>query len=471
MSSFVTQSGDVDGFGSYFRQPKNIVRNYLAWAAHRVITRHKPYVIGVTGTVGKTTTTHFVYEFLSQVYHEHVYMSPHNYNGEWGLSLSILQSEGPWVNPFRWMLLLLGAFWMAFFSKSYPKYLVLEYGIDRIGEMDFLLSIVEPDVAVLLNISKNHIVNFGSFDLYAHEKAKIISRSRSIVYSHDDEIVTSLVQEALAVKNIPSISYGTPKEGTDIVVGDIKSSLEGISFDITYKSEVIHFDIPLVGKYQAFNTCPVVAIARRLSMPLSDIPELLKNVHPNRGRWVLLDGLSWSKIIDGSYNGWYVSIVAWLEDMIRLPEKYYRILLLWDMRELGNEAEEMHIKLADRIKESHPDAVYLVGPLMRELVYPRLTEAFSGDSQIIVESFLNSINAGRKIAQLLRMKNNDESKAVIYVKWSQNTIFLEEGIKEFLFDPSDEQYLPRQNARWKKKKQDFFDIVCSELTFGESDLS
>ena len=86
------------------------------------------------------------------------------------------------------------------------------------------------------------------------------------------------------------------------------------------------------------------------------------------------------------------------------------------MRELGNEAEEMHIKLADRIKESHPDAVYLVGPLMRELVYPRLTEAFSGDSQIIVESFLNSINAGRKIAKLLRMKNNDESKAVIYVK-------------------------------------------------------
>ncbi|MCA9378408.1 hypothetical protein KC711_06025, partial [Candidatus Peregrinibacteria bacterium] len=80
------------------------------------------------------------------------------------------------------------------------------------------------------------------------------------------------------------ISYGTPKEGTDIVVGDIKSSLEGISFDITYRSETIHFNIPLVGKYQAFNTCPVVAIARRLSMPLSDIPELLKNVHPNRGR-------------------------------------------------------------------------------------------------------------------------------------------------------------------------------------------
>ena len=471
MSSFSGRSSDIDGFGAYFRQPKKIVRNYLAWAAHRVIIQHKPYIIGVTGTVGKTTTTHFVYEFLSQVYHEHVYMSPHNYNGEWWLSMSILQSESPWANPFLWIILIVRATWMAFFTRSYPKYLVLEYGIDRIGEMDFMLSIAEPDVAVLLNISKNHIVNFGSFEAYAHEKAKIISRSRAIVYSHDDEIVTSLVQEALALKNIPSISYGTPKEGTDIVVGDIKSSLEGISFDITYRSEVIHFDIPLVGKYQAFNTCPVVAIARRLSMPLSDIPELLKNVHPNRGRWVLLDGLSGSKIIDGSYNGWYVSIVAWLEDMARLPEKYYRILLLGDMRELGSEAVEMHMKVADRIKESHPDAVYLVGPLMRELVYPRLMEAFSGHPEIIVESFLNSINAGKKIAQLLRMRNNEDSSAVVYVKWSQNTIFLEEAIKEFLFDPSDEQYLPRQNTRWKKKKQDFFDIVCSELTFGESDLS
>ena len=102
--------------------------------------------------------------------------------------------------------------------------------------------------------------------------------------------------------------------------------------------------------------------------------------------------------------------------MARLPEKYYRILLLGDMRELGNEAQEMHIKVADKIKESHPDAVYLVGPLMRELVYPRLTEAFSGDSKIIVESFLNSINAGKKIAQLLRTRDNEESSAVIYVK-------------------------------------------------------
>ncbi len=95
MFSFSGRSSDIDGFSSYFRQPKKIIRNYLAWAARRIIQQHKPYIIGVTGTVGKTTTTHFVYEFLSQVYHEHVYMSPHNYNGEWGLSLSILQSESP----------------------------------------------------------------------------------------------------------------------------------------------------------------------------------------------------------------------------------------------------------------------------------------------------------------------------------------------------------------------------------------
>ena len=157
--------------------------------------------------------------------------------------------------------------------------------------------------------------------------------------------------------------------------------------------------------------------------------------------------------------------------MSRLPEKYYRILLLGDMRELGADAQEMHIKVADKIKESHPNAVYLVGPLMREFVYPRLIEYYRDNPQITIESFLNSINAGKKIAQLLRTRNSEESNAVIYVKGSQNTIFLEEAIKEFLFDPSDEQYLPRQNARWKKKKQDFFDIVCSELTFGESDLS
>lgn len=65
------------------------------------------------------------------------------------------------------------SFLMAFFLKSYPKYLVLEYGIDQIGEMDFLLSIAEPDVAVLLNISKNHIVNFGSWRLMLMKKQKL----------------------------------------------------------------------------------------------------------------------------------------------------------------------------------------------------------------------------------------------------------------------------------------------------------
>jgi len=294
---------DLDGLKMILRHPKKILRDHFARCARRLIRRHHPYVIGVTGTVGKTTTTHFIYEFLAKIYQEHVYMSPHNYNGEWGMPLSILGYESPGANPVKWVGAIIRAWYDSYFRKTFPRYLVLEYGIDHPGEMDFLISIAEPDVAILLNISKNHLENFPSFEAYAQEKGKIITASRAIVYAYDDDIVRNIVHGVLEHRHMASISYGTPREGVDITIDNIQSSLEGIRFDLSYKGEQIDFALPLVGKYQAFNACPVVAVARRLSISLSDIPEYLRHVHPNRGRGVILTGINGSKIIDGSYNG------------------------------------------------------------------------------------------------------------------------------------------------------------------------
>ncbi len=69
---------------------KAIFLRLLHLLARAVVEKHRPFIVGVTGTVGKTTTTHFVYDFLHSLYGETVYMSPHNYNGEYGLPLTIL---------------------------------------------------------------------------------------------------------------------------------------------------------------------------------------------------------------------------------------------------------------------------------------------------------------------------------------------------------------------------------------------
>lgn len=76
--------------------------------------------------------------------------------------------------------------WLAWLSKEYPKYLVLEYGIDHPGEMDFLTGICKPDVAVVLAISKNHVANFDSYDQYVEEKLKLIPNAGKCIINGDD---------------------------------------------------------------------------------------------------------------------------------------------------------------------------------------------------------------------------------------------------------------------------------------------
>lgn len=125
------------------------------------------------------------------------------------------------------------------------------------------------------------------------------------------------------------------------------------------------------------------------------------------------------------------------------------------MRELGSETQSMHEQLADEIVTFFPKgsdvSFFVVGPHMREYVAPRIKTSFS------TESYLSSQKAGHAIYKLLEKDN--ERKTMIYVKGSQNTIFLEEGIKEFLASKSDISKLCRQSKEWMRKKNIFFESI------------
>ncbi|MFA6090687.1 MAG: hypothetical protein WC774_02830, partial [Candidatus Gracilibacteria bacterium] len=147
---------------------KKIVLILLGKLTKQIIKRHRPFVIGITGTVGKTTATNFVFDFLCTLHGDRVYKSPFNYNGEFGIPMTILQVKSPNSNPFLWILIFLKGIYLLF-KKTYPRYLVLEYGVDHPGEMDFLIDIAPPDIAILLNVSKNHVVKFPVFRDYIEE--------------------------------------------------------------------------------------------------------------------------------------------------------------------------------------------------------------------------------------------------------------------------------------------------------------
>ncbi len=434
---------------------KKIFLILLARLSKQIIKKHRPFIIGITGTVGKTTVTNFVYDFLRTLHGERVYMSAYNYNGEFGIPLTILQSKSPKKNFILWIWVYMKGIAMLL-KRSYPRYLVLEYGIDHPGEMDFLIDIAPPDIAILLNVSKNHVESFPVFQDYVAEKMKLAQAAKKVIYNKDDKIFDSLIQ-GLSDKEV--LSYGVKDTDCTIYAKNIHAHLEDLSFSLVKSDESCEMHYPLIGEFQVYNILPVFTLGISLGMDVQSIRERLTNIHPQKGRWSVLKWVCESFIIDGSYNGGYNSISGGIGYLNGLESDYNKILFLGDMRELWDYSKELHTEIAEQIIASRVQSVVLVGEEMKHFVYPLVLQAWGEDR---VFSFLHARLAGKKVRDII-MSGPDGIKTFIFTKGSQNCIYLEEGIKEFLYDLRDVDKLCRQAEYWMDIKNHFFESVIAEI--------
>lgn len=158
----------------YNTSMKKIVHSLFCLLARMCIARHKPFVIGITGSFGKTTARHIITEILKRAGRD-VWTPEGNYNGEWGLALAVLQVRSGGHNFSAWMRAFFGAL-VTLASSRYPHILVLEYGVDHAGEMDVQTLIVEPHIALFTKLSPSHIEGFENAQAYYDEKEKLLSR-------------------------------------------------------------------------------------------------------------------------------------------------------------------------------------------------------------------------------------------------------------------------------------------------------
>jgi len=138
-----------------------ILYKFLAFCARIYLWRTKPFVIGITGSVGKTCCRDVITQVLEQVQDTRViYTSPKNYNSELGLIFSIFRIES--YNPSFKNLLKISwdIFKKSLLGKKKHDILVAEYGIDAPGDMDFLLGIMKPDIAIITKLDYVHSDNF-----------------------------------------------------------------------------------------------------------------------------------------------------------------------------------------------------------------------------------------------------------------------------------------------------------------------
>lgn len=426
---------------------KKITIIILSKLSSSVIKKHKPFIIWITWTVGKTTTSNFVYEFMNNIYPNEVYISPYDYNWEIWLPLSILQSKSPNKNIFLWFLVFLKAIYI-YFSRNYPKYLVLEYWIDRQWEMKLLTDIAIPDVAIILNISPNHVENFIWYQDYINEKLLLWKVSKKIIYNSDDD---NLFKE-FNWKNL-TYSFWKINPISDTLAKNVYSSIENLKFTILNKEQEISVNYSILWDYQIYNILPVFLLGKILNINLEKTYEILTNIHPEKWRWTLIKWTNDSIIIDWSYNWWFLSLSSWIRYIQNLEWDYNKVLFLWEMRELWSESKKIHTDLLNIILDWKWNYLFLVWDEMKKYVFDKTLEKFGNK---FVFRFKSSIEAGDKIRDVIKYLPN---KSVVYVKWSQNTIFLEEGIKKFLFDIHDVNKLCRQSPKWIKIKEDFFSHI------------
>ncbi len=448
------------------------VLSYLRALARLALFIHNPQVIGITGSVGKSSARDAIYAVLKDFVPT---TSIEKGNSESGVPLGILGISMENYSTLAWAEAMVKApFGINFLSHT--KYLIIEMGVDDPyppKNMGYHLTIAKPQIAVFLNTFAVHTMQFEKtltdaerqalknnpekltntlISKIAHEKARIITESgcRVGIYNGDNTFVVEAIQKAKQ-NNSLLLSFGNDSSNS-IYYGKYEVDLKGTLFTFYLnwenKKESILLKIQnyaLPKEYQEIISSAVL-IGKYAGLSNYQITSSLqKNFKLPAGRSTLLEGINDSVIIDSSYNASKASVLAFLELCLVLKAKTNRpfVFVFGDMRELGDEAEHEHEAIRKQLV-GHVDSLICVGPLTRQYVF----EPFQKENaDVKIEWFPNANDAGEYL------KKHMPDNSLVLVKGSQNTIFLEEAIKYVLKDQNDVRKLCRQNLYWMGVKE------------------
>ncbi|PIQ72148.1 hypothetical protein COY13_01765 [Candidatus Roizmanbacteria bacterium CG_4_10_14_0_2_um_filter_36_35] len=458
---------------------------YLRFFARLTLFLHKPKVIGITGSVGKSSTRNALHAMMKDYFKVKVIKEG---NSETGIPLGVLG-----LNPGNYRLPdWLKAMFLAPFKLNSLKdiqYLIIEMGIDSPHppkNMDYLLTIVKPDIAVVLNVYPVHTMQFDEIvdenligekriktilEKIVEEKMKIITKAepKVSIYNVDDKNIrrytSSEQNESRSSRQARTLNFGESEEA-DIKFLNYQVNLKRTSFRYLLKKENKEIEINIqnfvLPKRYLEVFAATIAVGKSIGLTNKKIVDgLSKNFTIPTGRGSIFEGINSSIIVDSSYNASKASVLTFLEMTKELSEKENRpfILLLGDMRELGQETKMEHEAVAKKIADLKVDQVYCVGPNTKKYVIPKIKK----DPSTRTSSSLGMTGGARWFRTAVEagdyLRKTLPYRAIVLVKGSQNEIFLEEAVKKILKNKSDSKKLCRQNDFWVKKKRAFFQGV------------
>lgn len=314
--------------------------------AKLTIRKYQPGIIGITGSVGKTSTKEAVYTVLRSF--RSVRVSSGNFNNEIGLPLTIL---GDWNKVGRtlfWCRVILASIFRLIFRVEYPELLILEYGADRPGDIKYLLEIAKPQIGVVTAIGDIpvHVEFYSGPDAVAREKGKLIEAltvTGFAILNFDDEAVLEMKERTRA----HTITFGFG-DGADLRITNFENQMTadgrpaGIAFKLEYGGSFVPIRLEdSFGKAQAYAAAAAAAVGLAFGANLVRVAEALSYYQAPEHRMKLLVGIKGAYIFDDSYNASPLSMHAAINTIKSLgnPRK---LAVLGDMLEIGKYTIEAH---------------------------------------------------------------------------------------------------------------------------------
>lgn len=309
-------------------------------------------VIGITGSNGKTSTKELIHAVLSEKYN--VLATIGNLNNHLGVPFTLLR------------------------MTAEHEIAIIEMGANRFKDIEELCAIAEPNYGIITNIGKAHLEGFKSFEGVLKTKRELYEAvekvNGTLILNQDDTILTEA-----APKNVKWLTYGTDD------ISNVQGTLLGLSPFVqmkwkTDRYESVNLNMQMIGKYNFYNYLAAITFGTCFDVPAEDISNALENYTPTNNRSQVKKTANNTLILD-CYNANPTSMKSALESFAlnSSPEK---LLIIGDMKELGDDTEAEHKKIIDSLTDLSLKAI-TVGDSFKQFSNEQTVEQFSSTEEVI----------------------------------------------------------------------------------------
>ena len=352
-------------------------------------------VVGITGSVGKTSTKETIASVLAQKYR--VLKTDANFNNELGLSLTVFR------------------------LREEDEMAVLEMGIDDFGQMHRLAKIARPETAVITNIGWCHLENLKTRDGILQAKTEIFDHLREnghIIINGDDDKLSTVG----TVHGIKPVHFGLD-EKNEYYADEIESQgFRGISCRIHTPQGSFSALIPIPGRHMVYNALAGTAVGCTYGLTLEQIKQGIETLQSVSGRFHIIETGKYT-VVDDCYNANPVSMKASLD--VLKEAKGRKVAVLGDMGELGTDEAALHAEVGTHAGTCGIDALYCAGPLCEHLA----KAAKEADSKLEVRHFADRESLMAELPKLLQDGDQILVKASHFMEYGKIVEMLETAQK------------------------------------------